>query len=286
MTTGRALRIVTDSSADLPAEVVRELDITVVPLIVTIGESTYEDTALSQDAFWRLVAESEAPPRTSQPSPGSLAQAFERLVTAGYDVLCLTITGVHSGTFGVAWSVAQAYPGRVTVFDSQSLSLGLGLQVLRAAQWAREGLGLDEILARLRSLRERIHIIIQLDTVEFIRRGGRAAKLMPLIDRLVRALDLKPLLGIVGGELKLLGVARSPRKAMRRILDEIAQLGPLDFVAAMHIRCPQRAEELGNELARLTGVPRESIWVGEAGAVLAVHGGAGTLAAMGVTVEG
>jgi len=279
------IRIVTDSSADLPPGLADELGITLVPLMVTFGDRSYEDTTLSPDAFWRLVAETGVSPKTSQPPQGLFESAFARLVEAGHQVLCLTITQAHSGTYATAWSAASAFGDHVSLFDSQSLSLGLGYQVMRAARMAREGLPMTDILARLRSLRDRVHLMIQLDTTDFLRRGGRAARLMPVIDRFVRALNIKPQLGFVEGELKLLGVVRSRSKGMQRIAEQIGRLGPLEFLAVMHIRCHEAALELADALARLTGTPREQIWLGEAGAVLASHGGAGTVAAMAVTRE-
>ena len=278
------IKVVTDSSADLPQHLIDELDITVVPLVVTVGETAYEDTSLSRDEFWRL-AEGPTPPKTSQPPSGVFRDAFRGLVEQGHRVLCTTITGRHSGTFSTAWSAAQAFGDRVAVFDSLSLSWGLAFQVTRAAQMALQGFGMAEILEVLRSVRERTHLIAQLFTLENLRRGGRAAKIMPALERLARSLNLKPIVNIVEGEIKLLGVARSYQKGLRRIMQEVTRLGPLEALAVMHIRCQAVAEHVADELARLTNVAREDIVVGEAGPVLACHAGRGVVAAIGLTAR-
>lgn len=229
------------------------------------------------------MAQGSAAPTTSQPPVGVFRQAFERLIDLGHQVLCVTLTSRHSGTFNSAWSAAQAFGDRVTVVDSLSLSLGQGWQAIAAARMGLEGHPLKAILDHLRSLRERSHIFILLDTVENLRRGGRAAKLMPAIDRLMRALQLKPIVNVVGGELKLLGVARSYRRGVERIKAQIGRLGPFEGLAVMHTRRPDVARGLADELAKLTRTIRERIHVGETGAVLSCHAGEGIIAALGVT---
>lgn len=154
------IKIVTDCSTDLPEGVAEALDITVLPLIVNFGERSYEDMSLSTDEFWRL-ADGPAHHQTSQPPLGAFQTAFKSWVDRGCVVLCTTITGRHSGTFNTAWSAAQAFGDRVTVFDSLSLSIGHGWQFMGAARAALQGATMDRILDLVRSIRERTHIVIQ-----------------------------------------------------------------------------------------------------------------------------
>jgi DegV family protein with EDD domain len=275
------IRIVVDSSADLPPELVQEWGITIVPLVVSCGDRSYLDMALSREEFWRL-AKGPVPCTTSQPPLGSFQEVFQRLVDLGHRVLCLTITGRHSGTFSTAWSAAQPFGDRVTVFDSLSLSRGLGWQALTAARMSRQGALMEQILDALRSIQKRTHILILLETLEALRRGGRAARLMPVVDRIVQALHIKPILHMPEGELGLLGVARSYAKGLERIKQEIARLGPLEYLAVMHVRREALAQQFADELARLLPFARERITVGEAGVVLACHAGEGVVAAIGV----
>lgn len=275
------VRIVTDSGADLPNELAERFGITIVPLIVTFGAESYNDTDLSRAEFWRL-ARGPVSPMTSQPPSGVFRDTFRPLVDSGDRVLCLTITGRHSGTFGSAWTAARAFGDRVVVVDSLSLSLGQGVQALRAAQMSQDGAEMNEILRALDSMQQQSHIAILFDTVDVLRRGGRAATLMPAIDRLLKTIRLKPLVTLVDGELKLLCVARSYRKGVRRVVQEIVRVAPLEAVAVLHTRRPGIAQEVADDLGRLTNIPRGEILVVEAGAVIAAHAGEGVIAALGV----
>ncbi len=249
-----SVKIVVDSASDMPPELARALEISVVSLAVTFRDRALDDTALTRDEFWRLADEGPMP-GTSQPPVGAFQEVFRRLVAAGHRVVCLTLTAHHSGTFNSASTAAQDFGDDVRVFDSRSLSMGVGWLAEQAAHLAAGGHTLDEIMARLEQLREQVHLFIQLDTVENLRRGGRAARLMPFIERVVRNLHLKPILNVPGGELKLLGVARSVSKGMQRMAQEVVRLGPLQYLAVMHIRAPQVAHEFADLLAEATHLP-------------------------------
>jgi DegV family protein with EDD domain len=276
------IKIVTDSSADLPANVISELGIVVVPVMVTFGEHSYEDDKLSRDEFWRLARNSATTPKTSQPPAGMFQQAFERWVGEGYRIFCATLTGRHSGTFNAAWSAAQAFGDCVVVVDSHTLSWGHARQVIEAARLALQGATMDKILERVRTLRERTHVLILLDTLENVRRGGRLAHVMPAIEKVAQFLQIKPIINLVEGEIRLLGVARSYPKGIERLKAEVQHLGPLEYLAVMHTRRQEVAEKLADELAKLLHIPREQIAVGEAGAALSAQGGEGIIATIGV----
>ncbi len=147
--------IVTDSSCDLPPAMLDEFEIKVVPLTVHFGEKVYHDGEMTLEEFWQRAAGPEHP-KTSQPAVGLFEQAFERQVAQGKQVLCVTITGQHSGALNAAHLAAERFGEAVKVFDSLSLSLGLGLQALIAAQAARAGRSLQDILALLEDLRARV----------------------------------------------------------------------------------------------------------------------------------
>lgn len=270
------VRMVTDSACDLPRDVVERYGITVVPLVVVFGQEEYPDLALSPDEFWaKAVA---VHPQTSQPSPGVFAAAYRPLIEAGHDVVCITITSKHSGTYNSACAAAAGFPeGRVAVFDSLSLSLGQGVQVLEGARRAEAGASLEEVVRHLHDVRSRVHVRILLNTLEYLERGGRAAALMPVVKRVARALNIKPLLSLVDGELKLLGAARSYEKGLQRLLDEAKALAPFEVAGVLHARRPEAAADLAQRLAQATGFPRQSITVAETGSVLSSHGGPGVL---------
>ena len=280
-----AVRIVTDSGCDLPCQIVARWEIALVPLIVRFGSEVYKDGELSADEFWQNAA-GPYHPQTSQPSVGAFEQVFERLVSQGRQVLCVTITSKHSGTFSVACLAAQRFGEAVRVFDSLSLSMGLGLQVLVAAQAAQVGRSMQEILELVENTRARMRLTILLDTLENLRRGGRADGFIAIADRMVQVLNIKPLINLVDGQLRLLGVTRSFQGGLRRVLSLVEQLGLLKYLAVVHTRRQEMAEDIADRLAKCTDFPREHIWVRETGAALASHAGPGVIGVVAVPIVG
>ncbi|NLT73959.1 MAG: DegV family protein [Chloroflexi bacterium] len=277
MTIARPVRIVTDSGSDLPAGAAQALGISVVPLVVLFGDEAVEEPELTPDAFWERATRSGMRPSTSQPSLGAFYLVFDDLVKRGYDVICITITSKHSGTYSTACAAGRGFGERVSVVDSHALSMGVGHLVLTAAQMAQEGASREEILTRILALRDRGQIMIHLESMESVRHGGRAAMLMPLIDRLARAMSLKAALTMVDGELRLLGVARSTGRSLKRLSLEILRMGPLDDLVVMHVRAPELAHRLVELLVQFLPSREQGIVVGEAGPVLACHGGPGVV---------
>ena len=280
---GQAVGIVTDSSCDLPRRLIERFKIGVAPLIVRFGLEEYEDGELSADEFWEKAAGPHLP-STSQPPVGRFEELYGRLVAQGKQVLCLTVTGKHSGTFNAASLAAQRFGRAVQVVDSLSFSLGLGMQALAAAQAAQAGRSMQEILALLEDLRARARLTVVLDSLENLRRGGRAAAFIAIADRMTRALNIKPVINVVDGQLRLLGAARSFKGGVRRALTLVERLGPLEHLAVVHTRREEVAKEVGDRLAERTGFLRERIWVAETGAVLASHAGAGVIGVLAVPV--
>ncbi len=278
------VRIVTDSSCDLSQRLVEKFKIAIVPLVVRFGKEVYQDGELSTQEFWKKAAGAHHP-QTSQPSVGAFEQVFERLVAQGKQVLCVTITGKHSGTFNAAHVAAQRFGEAVRVFDSFSLSLGLGIQALTAAQAARAGRSAQEILTVLEDMRARMRVMFVFDTLENLRRGGRADGFISVVDRMTRALNIKPIINMVDGQLRLMGAARSFQGGLRRVLNTVKQLKPLEHLAVVHTRVPERAQAMADQLAERVGFPRERVWVEETGAALACHGGAGVIGVLAVTVR-
>ena len=275
------IKIVTDTCADLSPQEVEEMGITVVPLVVTFGDQDILECDLSREDFWQRV-QGPVHPRTSQPSVGNFTAAFEALVREGHEVLCLTITSEHSGTYNSARVAASAFGDAVQVVDSRYISYGLGWQVREAHEAVQRGMSVAEIVHSLENLRERIGLFIVLDTIEFLERGGRAAALMPILKQALRFLRIKPLLTWRDGRLQILGLARSFERGVGRIRDEIGAMIPLERAAVFHTRRPDRAQELAGELAQMSGIPPGEIHARETGAVLSAHGGPGLLAVIGV----
>ncbi len=273
------VRIVADSGCDISPELAARFDITLVPVYVSFGSEMISSDRLTQDEFWARVTRSGVAPGTAAPAPGAFMETFRGLVNAGYDVVCLTLTAKHSSTFDAAWVAAQEFGERVRVVDSGSFSLGMGLQVLRAAQDALAGHSADAIQRALESLRERTSILFVLDTLEWARRGGRLERLMPLVDRAARTLHVKPIFELTNSEFKLVGIVRSSKSAFQRMEDEIRSRMPVETLAAAYTRTRDLAGELVNHLGALGVQSPDEIMLIEAGPAFAAHAGPGAVGA-------
>lgn len=279
------VRVVTDSAADLVPEMAAQMGITVVPLVVRFGSETYLDGQLTIDEFWQRVSEGQQP-GTSQPSIGAFEQAYSRLIEAGHSVLCLTLTGKHSGTYSGACTAARQFGDRVRVLDSLSLSLGQGFQVLAAARAALAGLSLDEVAQLVERVRDRTQLYILLDTIEFIRRGGRASLLLPTLTRITKILKIKPILALPDGRLAVHSLARSYGRGLEQIRDEILRLRPIEGLAVIHARCLDLARQMASDLSQRLGFPRDKIVFAETGPLLSTHSGPGVIGVAAVQQAG
>lgn len=280
----KMIRVVTDSSCDLPPPMSEDLGITVVPLVVRIGGEEFLETELGIDEYWAKVEAARERglfPQTSQPSIGAFEQVFAPLVGQGDEVLCVTITSKHSGTFNSAWAAAQKFGQAVRVVDSWSTSLGLGFLAMAAAQAARKSTNLSEVAAFLEKLRARTHLLAVLDTIEYLRMGGRADAIIPILSRLIRFLKIKPIIGFVEGELKLLGQARTFPAALAKVERRIMELRPWEKLAVVHTRRLCDAQAVADRLKQIMGF-QGPILVRETGAVLSSHAGPGVIGVIGV----
>ena len=276
-----ALRIVVDDGCEVPPELVARYRMEVVPLVVRFGEEVHDDGTITIDEFWSK-ARTIAHPQTSQPSSGVFQEIFEELVDGGDEVLCITITSKHSGTFNSAWVASQQFPGKVTVFDSLFVSWGSGGLAVKAAEMAEAGEPLPAILERLEVYRDNVQMPILLNTIEYIRRGGRADRLIPMLEKVLQVFNIKPVLTFIDGELKILGTVRSYEKGLCRVLDIMAERAPYETLAVLHTRQLDAALDFADRLAERVDHPRESIYVTEVGPVLATHAGPQVMAAIGL----
>lgn len=270
------VRVVADSSCDLSLDLAERHHVKLVPLIVRFGQEEYPETTLSREEFWHLAQEI-APPQTSQPPIGAFEEVFEPLVEQGAAVLCLTITSKHSGTYNAAWAAAQRFPGRVWVWDSLNISIGMGFQVLEAAALSQQGHPLWEIVREISWIRRNCRLTFLLETIEYIRRGGRLQRAIDALERLVSVLNIRPLLRMTDGELRILGAVRSQRRGLARLRAEAEEEFPLYRLGVAHTCRPEDAALLASELAQQSGLPAETVQVIEVGAALSSHAGPGAL---------
>ena len=246
------VRVVTDTPADVPKSEARAQDIAVVPLNVTFGQETVLDGDLSPEEFWsRAVANH---PQTSQPPVSAYAETFKSLLADGSDVLCVAVTSKHSGTYNAACLAAQQFGDKVAVWDSLSISWGERFQAEAAVEAARQGKSKDEIVALLQDMRDRTHVFIVLDTIEYLKKGGRAAKFMPVMEKVAQLFNIKLILLFKEGEIKLLGTVNSFSRGLLRLEREVMALGALERCAVMHIRNPETADKFARSLADKLGI--------------------------------
>jgi len=273
------VKIVTDTGCDLPAPLVAQHDITLVPLVLRFGERDVEDSPETRVELWQRV-EAGLPCETSGPPVGPYLAAFAPLVQIGHEIVCITLTGAHSVTYSSAALAAQDFAGRVTVIDSRSISLGYGMQVLEAAQLAAAGATADSIAAAMRDYQRRLTLRFFMESLDQVKRGGRLAGLMPILGRLGTALNVRAVLTINDeGHISLVGPARGRRGAIKRVAQDIIAAGPAARLAVAHSRAPDEAEALADELAAALNFPRDEILMVEIGSVLIAHAGQGLLGA-------
>lgn len=275
-----SVRIVADSGCDLPPDLVEQYQITIVPVFVRFGQESISSDELTSEAFWERAATSPEAPGTSSPAPGTFYRAFQKLVAAGHDVVCLTLPGKHSGTFNAAWLAAEDFGDKVRVVDTGSFSLGMGLQVLAAAREALAGRSADFIQSMVENLRTRTSVLFVLDTLEWVRRGGRLDRIIPIVDRLAKTLRVKPVLEMCNGEFRLVSVARSTRSALQRLEDEVRDRLPVEALATAYTRGCEVVSDLAGRIAALTNQRVSDILVAEAGPAFAAHAGPNAIGAV------
>jgi DegV family protein with EDD domain len=273
-----SVRIVADDGCDLSPALASRYAVEIVPVFVRFGDEMVSSKELTLSDFWARAAASR-PPGTSAPGPAVFCEAFQKLAAAGHDVVCMTLPDLYSSSFNSAWVAAQDFGTQVRVVDSRSFSLGMGLLVLRAAQEALSGRSAEAIQAMLEELRKRTSVIFALDTLEWVRRGGRLDRVLPLMEKVVRALSVKPIIEFCNGDFHLLGAARTAQGALQRIEDEVRTRVPVEAAAAAYTRGCQTAPDLAARLSDIVELEQDQILLSEAGVVFAVHAGPRALGA-------
>ena len=218
------IRIITDSAADL--DNIRP-EVTVIPMKISFGSETYLDGVnLSHREFYEKLVESDTLPVTSLVSPGEFSDVFGKAAAAGEKMLVITISGDLSGTYQSALLAAEEYAGRIRVIDSRQATVGEQLVVNRALQLMDNGLGLDAIADRLEAEKEEIHTIGLLDTLEYLKKGGRISKTVAFAGGV---LNIKPVVTVQDGAVALIGKARGSRNGNNLLVEKIREAGGVDF---------------------------------------------------------
>jgi DegV family protein with EDD domain len=271
------VRIVTDSTCDLPDETRQEGGVVTVPLRLHFGEREYRDRVdLDDREFLKLLRVAKVAPTTSQPPPGDFEEVYRQLLKdPSTEVISIHIAGALSGTVGSAGVAAEAVdPKRIHVVDSRSVSLGIGMQVLAAIELAKKGRRAAEIVEELRSMPDRTGILCLLDTLRYLQMGGRIGKVQAMLGG---ALSIKPLVSLGNdGAVVPLGRVRSRASGIRRLTELLLEHRPLERCGVLYVGDASDAGRLVQD-ARGT-FPGMDILMQPASPVLGAHTGPGTVA--------
>lgn len=219
------VKIIADSTSDLMPRARKKCGI--VPLTVHFGEEEYIDgVTIDHQQFYEKLIESDVLPTTSQPTPEAFAELYRQAVEAGQKVVVITISAKLSGTYQSANIAAMDFPGQVFVVDSKNVAIATSILVERALEKAEAGMEAEEIARFLTEEREKLCLVAMVDTLEYLKRGGRIAKTVAFAGEL---LSIKPVISLVDGELVILGKARGSRQGNNLLVKEIQKAGGVDF---------------------------------------------------------
>ena len=274
-----SVRIIVDSTTDLTPALKERLSI--VPLTVHFGDEEFIDgVTIDHKAFYEKLIESDVLPTTSQAAPDAFGRVFEEIVAAGDTAVVLTISSALSGTCQSAVIAAADYPGRIFVVDSRSASIGAGILAELALRLVDSGLSAAEIAAKLEKEREKICVVAMLDTLEYLKKGGRISKTVAFAGSL---LAIKPVVALKSGEIVLLGKARGSRQGNNLLVQEIGNAGGVDFskpvllgyTGLSNLLLQKYIEDSRDVWVHGT----ESLYTAPIGSVIGTHAGPGAIAA-------
>jgi DegV family protein with EDD domain len=218
------VRIIVDSSTNV-SEKYRE-KIQSVPLTVRFGDKEYLDgVELSKHQFYEMLVESDVLPTTSQATPAAFADCFEAIASAGDSAVVITLSSKLSGTYQSAVLAAEDYPN-IYVVDSQSVAIGTGVLAQYAVELAQQGMGAEEIAQVLTQQREKVCVVALLDTLEYLKKGGRISKTVAFAGGM---LNIKPVVTVQDGAVALIGKARGSRNGNNLLVEKIREAGGVDF---------------------------------------------------------
>jgi DegV family protein with EDD domain len=272
-----SIKIITDSTADLPKGILEEYDIKVLPLTVNFGDKVYRDGVdLMPSEFYKMLGESTELPTTSQVNPPSFIAAYDEELKNGNSVISIHLSSKGSGTYQSAVIAKNNLASeKIRVIDSLGYSMGIGLLVMEAARMAREGSTLDEIEQKVLDMRDRMQYIFGVDTLEYLKRGGRLSAAKAII---ATVMNIKPILQVKQGELEVLDKVRGRKKVLNRIVEIAGERGKNlkeQTMAIVHAECEEDAYRLRDMVAERFN-PREII-ISEIGCVIGTHAGPGTI---------
>ncbi len=269
-----AIRIVTDSTADLPAETAEQLGITVIPLNVHFGEETLLDGIdILPDEFFQRLAAARQLPTTSQPSPGKFMEVYGSLAEAGDQIVSIHISDKLSGTLNSARQAKEQMEGSsIEIIDSEQAALGTGLVAIAAAKAAQQGASLEAVLEEANSAVEQVQLFGLLDTLEYLRKGGRIGMVRGFIGTMLK---VRPIITVLDGIVQSATSVRSRAYGIQYMVTLAEERAPLKQAAVMHSSTDEEAEALAERIRPL--VADGQVLQGRIGPVVGTHAGPGVI---------
>jgi DegV family protein with EDD domain len=274
------VKVVTDSACDIPSDLAQKLGITVVPIYVMFGDKAYRDRVdIGEDEFYDRLVNDSVFPTTSVPSPNDFAEVYANLAQETDEIISIHLTAKESGTYNSALLAKELVDKkcRIEVIDSTSLSMGLGMLAIAAAQEAREGASLDSLAEFVRGSVPKMHLSIMVDTLKYVIRGGRLSKPHGLLGTVLK---VRPLLAMKEGSLLLTGVARTRTKAIERLYEFARGFSRVRELAVAYTTSHDDAKTLLERIGEL--FPEANTYLTRVGPSLGTHAGPG---AMGVALR-
>lgn len=273
----KKIKIVTDSSCDLNNEIAEQYNIEIVPLNIAFGDNIYADGEIENIEFYKMMADSPVLPKTSCPSPERFMRSYEG---EEEEVLVITLASKLSGTYSTAMLAKsmfeEEYPNKkVAVIDTETGSIGQGLLIVKAAQLAEEGKGLDEIVSIIESLKKDIVFYGSLETLENAIKGGR---INPIAGKLINALNFKVIVKIGNGEVKPCDKARGDNNSLKKVVENVCssiKKGEVKSLAIAHANCLDKALKVKEMMLKNHNF--KSIMISEVGAVMGTYASKGAV---------
>lgn len=273
----KKIRIVTDSSCDLNNEIAEKYNIEIVPLNIAFGDDIYTDGEIEKAEFYKMMADSPVLPKTSCPSPERFMRSYEG---EEEEILVITLASKLSGTYSTAVLAKsmfeEEYPNKkVAVMDTETGSIGQGLLIVKAAQLAEEGKGLDEIVSIIESLKNDIVFYGSLETLENAIKGGR---INPIAGKLINALNFKVIVKIGNGEVKPCDKARGDNNSLKKVVENVCssiKKGEVKSLAIAHANCLDKALKVKEMMLKNHNF--KSIMISEVGAVMGTYASKGAV---------
>jgi DegV family protein with EDD domain len=269
------VKIVTDSSADLPEELIEELGVAVVPLYVRFGEEVHRDrVTITEDEFYQRLESDPVHPTTVQPGPQDFLEVYQKVSEGADGIVSIHISSKLSGTCNSALMAKDMLGGEcpIEVIDTQAVTMGLGLIVIAAAEMAKAGESLDKIVAEAKKAIPQIHLLAMFDSLKYLLLGGRIGKAKALLGSI---LNVKPIISLKEGEVVPAGQARNRSKGMDKLFDFAENTAGIQDLAIVYNTMPEEAQTMAERISSIFA--REKIRMAKIGPALGVHMGPGML---------